>query len=151
MKVGFRKFSLKGRIAACMSVKRYVRHSLGVKMPRGMGVITSPKRFFYNKAYYRLTASPYSLSSPTSIEVSPNRATRGQLQALSGIESITFWERWSKPVLMGVILLAYAFSALKWGCALPLLLCIATYLTYVLLGGKNQCPNETRGRLNEIG
>jgi len=51
MKFGFRKPSLKKRIAARTSVKRYVRHSLGVKAPRGWGWLTNPKKAAYNKVY----------------------------------------------------------------------------------------------------
>jgi hypothetical protein len=53
MKFGFRKPSLKKRIAARTSVKRYLRHSLGLKAPRGWGIITNPKRALYNRIYNR--------------------------------------------------------------------------------------------------
>jgi hypothetical protein len=52
---GFRKFSLNKRIAARTSLKRVVRHSLGLKAPKGWGWITNPKRATYNRAYYRRT------------------------------------------------------------------------------------------------
>jgi len=55
MKFGFRRPSLRGRIAARTSWKRYVRHSLGVKAPRGWGWITNPRRAAYNRVYYRST------------------------------------------------------------------------------------------------
>lgn len=51
MKFGFRKPSIKKRIAARTSVKRYVRHSLGVKAPKGWGWLTNPKKAAYNKVY----------------------------------------------------------------------------------------------------
>lgn len=51
MKFGLRVPSLKKRISARTSLKRYVRHSLGVKMPRGAGFITNPKKALYNKIY----------------------------------------------------------------------------------------------------
>lgn len=51
MKFGFRKPSLKKRISARMSPKRYIRHNLGFKAPRGYGWITNPKKFAYNKVY----------------------------------------------------------------------------------------------------
>jgi hypothetical protein len=38
MKFGLRKPSLRKSIAARTSVKRFVRHSLGVKAPRGWGL-----------------------------------------------------------------------------------------------------------------
>ena len=53
MKFGYRKFSLKKRIAARTSVKRYIRHSLGFKAPKGMGWLTNPQRAAYNKVYNR--------------------------------------------------------------------------------------------------
>ncbi len=55
MKVGFRIPSLKKRIAARTSWKRYVRQSLGFKAPRGYGWITNPKKALYNRVYYRTT------------------------------------------------------------------------------------------------
>ena len=50
--------SLRKRVAARTSWKRYVRHSLGLKAPRGMGWITNPRRAAYNRAYNRLTFDP---------------------------------------------------------------------------------------------
>jgi len=55
MKFGFRILSLTKRISARFSLKRYVRHSLGVKMPRGVGALTNPKRALYNKIYSKTT------------------------------------------------------------------------------------------------
>ena len=42
MRFGFRRPSLCKRIAARTSWKRFVRHSLGLKAPRGWGRITEP-------------------------------------------------------------------------------------------------------------
>jgi hypothetical protein len=53
MKFGPRIPSIKKRIAARISVKRYVRHSLGLKAPRGWGWLTNPKRAAYNRVYNR--------------------------------------------------------------------------------------------------
>jgi hypothetical protein len=53
MKFGFRKPSLTKRIAARTSLKRYARHSLGLKAPRGLGFLTNPKRAAYNRIYNR--------------------------------------------------------------------------------------------------
>ena len=61
MKVGFRKPSLKGRIAARTSLKRFARHSLGIKAPRGWGWLTNPKKAAYNRAYNRTTVDPLKL------------------------------------------------------------------------------------------
>lgn len=49
----FRKPSLNKRIAARTSVKRYVRHSLGFKAPRGWGWLTNPRKAAYNRVYNR--------------------------------------------------------------------------------------------------
>jgi hypothetical protein len=55
MKFGLRIPSLKKRIAARTSVKRFVRHSLGLKAPRGWGWLTNPKRALHNRIYNRTT------------------------------------------------------------------------------------------------
>jgi len=55
MKFGIRTPSLRRRIAARTSLKRYVRHSLGFKAPRGWGWLTSPRRAAYNRVYNRTT------------------------------------------------------------------------------------------------
>lgn len=56
MRFGFRVPSIRKRIAARTSLKRYVRNSLGLKAPRGYGWITNPKRALYNRVYNRTTA-----------------------------------------------------------------------------------------------
>jgi hypothetical protein len=55
MKFGFRKPSIRKRIAARTSWKRVVRHSLGLKAPRGWGWLTNPKKAAYNRVYNRTT------------------------------------------------------------------------------------------------
>ncbi len=55
MKFGFRKPSFKNRVAARTSWKRVVRHNLGFKAPRGMGWLTNPKKYMYNKVYNKTT------------------------------------------------------------------------------------------------
>ena len=55
MKFGFRKPSVRKSVAARTSLKRYVRHSLGLKAPRGWGWLTNPKRAAYNRVYNRTT------------------------------------------------------------------------------------------------
>jgi hypothetical protein len=55
MKFGLRIPSLKKRIAARTSIARVVRHSLGLKAPRGWGWLTDPKRALYNRIYNRTT------------------------------------------------------------------------------------------------
>lgn len=55
MKYGMRKPSLRKSIAARTSWKRYARHSLGLKAPRGWGWLTNPKKAAYNRVYRRTT------------------------------------------------------------------------------------------------
>lgn len=55
VRFGFRVPSLKKRLSARTSVKRYVRNSLGLKAPRGWGWITNPKTAAYNRVYNRTT------------------------------------------------------------------------------------------------
>lgn len=57
MKFGIRTPSLKKRIAARTSWKRYARHSLGLKAPRGAGWITNPRKAAYNRVYNRTSVS----------------------------------------------------------------------------------------------
>jgi len=57
MKFGLRKPSLRKSIAARTSVKRFIRHSVGVKAPRGWGWLTNPKKAAYNRVYSRTTFS----------------------------------------------------------------------------------------------
>jgi len=55
MKFGYRTPSLKKRISARTSPSRYLRHSLGIKAPKGYGWITNPKKAAYNRVYSRTT------------------------------------------------------------------------------------------------
>jgi hypothetical protein len=55
MKFGIRTPSFRKRVAARTSWKRFARHSLGLKAPRGYGWITNPKRAAYNRIYNRTT------------------------------------------------------------------------------------------------
>lgn len=61
MKFGLRTPSLKKRIAARTSVKRVIRHSLGLKAPRGWGWLTNPRKAAYNRIYNRTSFSIDSL------------------------------------------------------------------------------------------
>ncbi|KLU64852.1 hypothetical protein DEAC_c31800 [Desulfosporosinus acididurans] len=61
MKLGMRKPSLKKSIAARTSLKRYVRHSLGMKAPRGWGWLTNPKKAAYNRVYRKTTFSIFDI------------------------------------------------------------------------------------------
>lgn len=55
MKWGFRKPSLRKRLAARTSLRRYLRQSLGLKAPRGWGWLTNPRQAAYNRLYRRTT------------------------------------------------------------------------------------------------
>lgn len=55
MKFGIRKPSLKKRISARTSIKRAVRHNMGLKAPKGYGWLTNPKKAAYNKVYNKTT------------------------------------------------------------------------------------------------
>ncbi len=61
MRFGFRRPSLRRRLAARTSWKRYVRHSLGAKAPRGWGWLTNLKKAAYNRIYNRTTVDPIKL------------------------------------------------------------------------------------------
>jgi len=55
VRFGFRIPSLKKRLSARTSIKRAIRHRAGLKVPRGWGWITNPKRAAYNRVYNRTT------------------------------------------------------------------------------------------------
>jgi hypothetical protein len=55
MRFGPRKPSLKKKLAARASIKRAIRHRLGLKAPRGLGWLTNPRKAAYNRAYNRMT------------------------------------------------------------------------------------------------
>ena len=52
---GIRIPSFRKSIAARLSLKRKIVHSCGIKMPRGLGFLRSPKRAAYNFVYNRTT------------------------------------------------------------------------------------------------
>jgi hypothetical protein len=55
MKFGIRKPSINKSISARVSWRRYIRHSMKFKAPRGYGWLTNPKRAAYNRVYNRTT------------------------------------------------------------------------------------------------
>jgi tetratricopeptide (TPR) repeat protein len=57
LKFGLRTPSFRKRISARLSFKRYIRHNLGLKAPRGLGVFTNPKKASYNFIYNRTSIS----------------------------------------------------------------------------------------------
>lgn len=61
MRFGIRRPSILGRISARTSLKRAIRHRLGLKAPRGWGWLTNPRRAAYNRIYHRTTFSIDSL------------------------------------------------------------------------------------------
>lgn len=61
MKFGLRTPSIKKMISSRLSVKRYIRHNLGLKAPKGYGIITDPKKAVYNKVYHKTTFSIFDL------------------------------------------------------------------------------------------
>lgn len=57
MKSGLRTPSLRKSISARTSAKRILQNSLGLKVPRGYGWLTNPKKTAYNKIYKKTTFS----------------------------------------------------------------------------------------------
>ena len=57
MKFGLRTPSLKKSIAARVSLKRVIRHNVGLKAPKGYGWFTNSKKALYNRVYNRTTFS----------------------------------------------------------------------------------------------
>jgi len=55
VRIGFRVPSLRKRFAARTSLKRAIRHRLGLKAPRGWGWLTNPRKAAYNRVYNRTT------------------------------------------------------------------------------------------------
>ncbi len=57
MKFGLRTPSLRKSIVARTSIKRFVRHNVGLKVPKGYGWFTNSKKTLYNRVYNRTTFS----------------------------------------------------------------------------------------------
>ncbi len=57
MKFGIRKPSIKKSISSRTSVKRYIRHNIGIKVPRGYGIFSNPKKAIYNRIYGKTSTS----------------------------------------------------------------------------------------------
>ena len=55
VRFGLRRPSIRKRLSARTSLKRAVRHRLGLKAPRGWGWITNPRKAAYNRIYSRTT------------------------------------------------------------------------------------------------
>lgn len=114
MKFGLRTPSLGKRITARTSPARRVRHSLGLKAPRGMGIFTNPKRAIYNRIYNRTTFGLDSLGRKSGRY--GNVSAPAFLIIVSGLFllSILIW----LPVLIPLVAvggyLFYANKNLKW-------------------------------------
>jgi hypothetical protein len=62
--------SLRKRLSARTSLKRYVRNSLGLKAPRGWGWLTNPRKAAYNRVYNRTTRGCLVLAAAMAIGLS---------------------------------------------------------------------------------
>jgi len=47
--------NLKKRIKTRISPKRFVRHNMGIKAPKGLGMLTNPEKMVYNAIYNFIT------------------------------------------------------------------------------------------------
>ena len=61
MKFGMRTPSLMKSISARTSPTRIIKNSLGLKVPKGYGFLTNPKKAVYNRVYNRTSFSLFSL------------------------------------------------------------------------------------------
>ncbi len=61
MKFGIRMPSIKKSIGARLSPKKIIKDTLGLKMPKGTAILTSPKKAVYNKIYNKTSFNPFSL------------------------------------------------------------------------------------------
>ncbi len=61
MKFGMRKPNVNKMISARTSPKRFIRHNLGLKAPKGYGWVTNPKKAAYNRVYNRTSFSIFSI------------------------------------------------------------------------------------------
>ena len=61
MRFGVRRPSFRKMFAARTSPARFVRHSLGLKAPRGWGWLTNPRKAAYSRVYNRTSVSLWTL------------------------------------------------------------------------------------------
>lgn len=61
MKLCIRRPSLKKSLVARTPIRRFARHNLGLKAPRGYGWLTNPNRAGYNRIYSRTSFSAWSI------------------------------------------------------------------------------------------
>lgn len=98
-KIGIRKPSIRGRISARISPKRMIRHRAGIKMPRGLGWLWSPKKFAYNKIYHRTTISPFRLLKGGLFKSRSAKSDGGIIGSIFGVISALFSFAWSLVLL----------------------------------------------------
>lgn len=99
MRFGVRRPSLRGRLSARTSWKRYVRHSMGIKAPRGYGFLTNPKKALYNRVYNRTTVSADS--------VYKSKRSKSRLELREGSEI-------SENLVIGLFACAVMIGLLMW-------------------------------------
>ncbi len=75
MKFGFRTPSLKKSISARLSPKRAIKNALGLRMPRGTGWITNPKKALYNKVYNKTTFGVKDIMKSSSRKSVPTKSS----------------------------------------------------------------------------
>lgn len=118
MKFGFRKPSLKKRIAARTSLKRYVRHNLGLKAPRGWGWVTNPKKAAYNRVYNRTTVDATKLVNVLGTS-SPTTGGGGcggvlLLLALLGVGVAVFKDAFAPILVLAILIGGPVYLFTKW-------------------------------------
>ena len=60
MRFGLRKPSLRKALSARFSIKRKIKNALHLRVPKGVGIFTHPKKSLYNKVYNKTTFSGFS-------------------------------------------------------------------------------------------
>jgi hypothetical protein len=105
MKFGFRVPSLKKRIAARTSWKRVVRHSLGLKAPRGWGWLTNPRKAAYNRVYNRTSFDIFKTAS-RALSGSKRQKSESTLSPQSSLLSVFF------GVVRGLVIIGLTIAGL---------------------------------------
>lgn len=118
MKFGFRVPSVQKRFAARTSWKRYARHSVGIKMPRGLGWISNPKKASYNRIYNRVSFDVFKLSGKGGVGSSPQTSGNDTPKMPFEVIRGDYW----KLTNFFAVRFAVAFLAL---CGIGIILCIS--------------------------
>lgn len=111
MKFGIRTPSLKRRIAARTSWKRVVRHNMGLKAPRGMGIITNPKKALYNRVYNKTSVSVDRLFTPSKGRSASTPVATSKVSDSFWISLIIFLVLTAIFFPLGIAFLAYKLYA----------------------------------------